>query len=442
MKKFLLLSISVCAALTISAQVRKAASIDGLKMQKATVSMQGLSRSSEYANATVKAINEQARPSKKAMAKLPEASDIYGMYVLDSTDEGDGATSFTQSANVTLTECNEVDPETGEVYNVLVTGLFSSFFDSYFAVTAEVLGQYDAEAHTLSIPFQGCYEDAQYGLFCICGISEASEEGYMLSDSFTLQIEEDENGFYFVPAEGCVGAAVTVGEGQEMGLAAVCCNDVLMNPANYIVQNEYQHYMRQGGSWEKKDEYGVFLEAIDEESIFIHGFMGLGTVEAKFDIDGNGTIETYQPLTFTNTQDNGWIYLGPCAWTPSPDGGISVDNEREVIYCGFYTFTMNSTGEQVEAFALYNPETEGTYEDGKPYKGDFEYYSLGMKGGSGGYPPLTYNTFMVENPQFAGNGIKDVTITPSKKSIFDLAGKRANKNANGLLIENGKKVIR
>lgn len=441
MKKFLLLSISVCAALTMSAQVRNAASIDGLKMQKATVSMQGMSRCSEYANATVKAINEQARPSKKAKAKLPEASDIYGMYVLDNTDEGDGSTSFTQSANVTLSECNEVDPESGEVYNVLVSGLFSSFFDSYFGVSTEVLGQYDAEARTLTIPYQGCYEDPQYGLFCVCGISEVTDEGYMLSDSFVLQIEEDENGFYFVPAEGCAGAAVTIGEGEDMGLAAVCCNDVLMNPANYIVQNEYQHFMRQGGTWEKKDEYGVFLEVIDEESLFIHGFMGLGIVEVKFDIDGNGTIETYQPLTYTNTADNGWIYLGPCAWNANPDGGISVDNEREVIYCGFYNFTMSSTGEKVEAFALYNPEVEGTDQDGTPYKGDFEYYSLGMKGGSGGYPPLTYNTFMVQNPDFAHEGIKDITITPSKNGLFNLAGQRVAK-AKGLVIEDGKKVIR
>lgn len=442
MKKFLLLSISVCATLTMNAQARKVASIEGLKLQKATVSMPAMSRCNEYGQATVKAINEQARPSKKAKAKLPEASDIYGMYVLDNTDEGDGATSFTQSANVTLTECHEVDPETGEVYNVLVTGLFSGFFDAYFGVTAEVLGQYDAEARTLTIPFQGCHEDAQYGLFCICGISEISEEGYMLDDYFTLQIEEDENGFYFVPAEGCEGAAVTIGEGQEMGLAAVCCDNVLMNPANYIVKGEYQHYMRQGGDWEEKDEYGVFLEAIDEESIFIHGFMGLGTVEAKFDIDGNGTIETYQPLTYTNTKDNGWVYLGPCAWNASPDGGISVDNEREVIYCGFYTFTMNSTGEKVEAFALYDPEIEGTDKDGTPYKGDFEYYSLGMKGGDGGYPPLTSNTFMVRNPQFTHESIKDLTITPSKKGLFNLAGQRVSKTTKGVNVEDGKKVIR
>lgn len=440
MKKFLLFSISVCAALTMSAQERKAASISGLTMQKASFSMQGMIRSNEYAKATVKALNEQVRPSKKAMAKIPESHNIYGMYVLDNTDEGDGVTSYTQSANITLTECNEFDSETGEVYNVIVSGLFSSLFGNYFDVTIEVLGQYDAEAGTITIPYQGCYDDPEYGHFSVCGVSEITDQGYMLSDYFVLQMEEDENGFFFETPEGCEGAAVAMGEGEEISLAAVCCNGVLMNPANYIVQGEYQNSMRQGSTWEKKDDYGVFLESINDESIFIHGFMGLGTVEAKFDIDGNGTIETYQPLTYTNTRENGWIYLGPCAWTISSDG-IGVDNERDVINCGFYNFTMNSTGEKIDAFALYDPTIVGYYEDGTTYEGDFEYYSLGCRGGSGGYPPLTYNTLMVRNPQFTPEGIKDMTITPLKKSLVNLAGQRVAK-AKGIVIEDGKKVIR
>lgn len=418
MKKVLLLSLSVCAVLSASAIDRT------VKMaQKANVSLQqSYSPLKSYATIAKESLNIG---SSKVKAKLPAIDDIYGLYVSESTDEGDGTIAFAVSSNIELIKINETDPETGDIYNVEIDGLFGN---------SDVIGYYDSEAGTITIPAQYCYEHPSYGLLAFYGVTSFDEEqGYGLEDQLVLQVQEDENGFYFEPAEGYIGYCSIFTEGQYANyIMEVCYNDVIINPANYIVTGESRNALTNDSEWEDLDDYGVFLEMINDETMFIHGFMGMGNVEVKFDETGLATIPTYQPVRFANV-DGAYQYVGaPVAW--DVDGNsISINNDRECVYAGWYTFTFNATGEQVTGFALYDGREEvGT---------GWEYYSLGVEGMRGGFGPLCVLTLITENQNAAG--IHELSNPVLKKpATFNLSGKRVGKNAKGLLIENGKKVLR
>lgn len=418
MKKVLLLSLSVCAVLSASAIDRT------VKVaQKANVSLhQSFSPLKSYATVAKESLNI----SSKVQAKLPAANDIYGLYVSESTDEGDGTIAFSISSNIEFIQINETDPETGDIYNVEVKGLFGD---------ADVIGCYDAEAGTITIPAQYCNEHPEYGLLAFYGVTSYDEtQGYGLADEFVLQVQEDENGFYFEPAEGYIGYCDIFTEGQYEGyIMDVCYNDVIINPANFVVTGESRNSLSSAESeWEDLEDYGVFLEMIDEETMFIHGFMGHGTVEVKFDENGLATIPTYQPVRYGNI-GNGYAYIGaPVAWDINGQS-ISINNDREFVYGGWYTFTYNNTGEQVEGFALYDGREEGSQ--------NWEYYSLGVEGMKGGFGPLCVLTLIVKNNNAAG--IHELSNPVLKKpATYSLSGKRVSKNAKGIVIEDGKKVIR
>lgn len=419
MKKFLLLSMTACAVLSASAISVK--SLD-TNASKASVSLRQNKVMTPKSYAQIATNIFDKKSSSKVRVKLPSADNIYGMYVCDVTDEGDGTTSFISSSTLNFTEANFVDEETGDVFNVEIDGFFGY---------ASVYGSFDEATGTLTIPAQYCYEHPEYGQLAFFAITEADPENnsYGVANTFALQLEEDENGFYFVPAEGYIGYCTAFQEGEYANsLADIAYNDLTVMPANYIVQGESINHL-DGSDWEDVDDYGVCLERIGDDALFIHGFMGMGTVEAKFDEEGNGTIETYQPLLYAQVERGVWDYIGPIAW--DVDGqNIRVNPNREYISCGFYTFTYNETGEQVDAFALYGAD-------------GWEYYSLGRKGLDGGFPPLTVLTLMVDNPNMPfSDGISNIQLVkPATKGTFNLAGQRV-RNAKGIVIEDGKKVVR
>lgn len=425
MKKFLLLSMTACAVLSASALNVK--TLDA-NVNKAPISLtqNKVMAPKTYAQIATNVFNKKA--NNKVRAKLPTADNMYGMYVCDNTELGDGTTEFTKSASLNFIEANQID-EDGTVYNVEIEGFFGY---------GSVLGSFDETTGLLRIPAQYCYKHPEYGQIVFYALTEADPDAnqYSVAMEFDLQLEEDENGAYFVPTEEYIGFCTAFDEGQYAGsLADLCYNGVTVMPANYIVQGESTNQIQGDSPWEDVDDYGVCLERVGDDAMFIHGFMGMGTVEVKFDENGAGTIETYQPLEYGRISQTEWAYIGPVAWDVTEDSMISVNNDREQLYCGWYTFTSNATGEQFDGFALYNENSPVGW----------EYYSLGIKGMSGGFAPLTVLTLMVDNPNMPfvdTESIRDLKVTkPAAKGTFNLAGQRV-RNAKGIVIEDGKKVVR
>lgn len=423
MKKLLLLSMTACAVLSASAFNVKPINAN---VTKAPVSLaqNKVMAAKTYAQVATGVFDKKL--SNKVRAKLPTAESMYGMYVCDNTETGDGTTEFTKSSTLNFAEFNETDPETGMVFNVEISGFFGY---------GTVYGSFDDATRILTIPAQYCYNHPEYGQIAFFALTEADPENnsYGVANEFAFQLEEDENGAYFVPTEEYIGYCTAFQEGEYANsLSDLCFNGVTVMPANYLVQGESTNQLQQDSEWEDMDDYGVFLERVGDDAMFIHGFMGMGTVEAKFDEEGFGTIETFQPLEYGRISQTEWAYIGPLAWDVNGQN-VSANFDREYISCGWYTFTNNQTGEQMEGFALYDMET------------GWEYYSLGIKDLQRVGAPLTILTLMVDNPNMPLvdlENIHDLKLTKSAtKGTFNLAGQRV-RNAKGLVIEDGKKVVR
>lgn len=430
MKKVLLLSAAVCMALSMSAQKMTAAQTT-LSADK-TISAPVFGKS--YAQSVIANTVAPKKVAKKAT--IPTLTDLSGLFVCDNEGLGDGTKNFTKSTAITIEtletpvridgayeedpgiDCNVV------IYNLLVEG-------------TETYAVYDQADGTLAIPFQRSLSQEYDYYFVTCTSVEGDNVNMDYSQPFVFAVEEDMNGWYLVNGTEYAGFALLVfnDDWSPMGFGSTCLDkDVSITPCNYICAEEQRNDMaKEDSPWYDADPYGVFIEAVDEETIAIHGFMGLGVVYVNLNEEGLGRMETLQPLLYAQVDKGVWDFLGPIKWGLDGKGYINADATIPFIECGFYTFTFNKDTEnevQKNCFALYDGD-------------NWEYYSLGRDGFVGGYAPLTvFTIFEPLEGHSLPESIENAVITPAKQSVFNLAGQRVNKNAKGIVIENGKKIVK
>lgn len=438
MKKVLLLSAAVCMAITMSAQK--------LTAEKATLSLDKTLATPTFSKTYAQSVINKTVAPKKAPKKvvMPSFDSLTGLYVCDNTNPGDGTKTFTQSKAIeieylengyTLDPVFEGDPTTE--CNVLVR--------NFITEGTEVYGIYDQADGTLTLPFQLALQ-ANYDYYFVNCVSmdELEQVTMEYGKPFVLTLAQDANGWYFLNETDDLGFALVVfnEESEQLtpiGFGGTCFYDVAVTPCNYICDGEWFNTLQQGADWEERDAYGVFLEPIGESTIAIHGFMGYSTVYAELDEEGKvGRIETLQPLLYERINEAGdYDYISVIKWGLDGKENIKADYTIPYIGCGWYTITYsdkegNVTGEE-SGFGLIDDETK-----------NWEYYSPGRDGQVGGYAPLITQTFFkaIENPALTPEAIQNAVITPASNPLFNLAGQRVNKNAKGLVIENGKKIVK
>lgn len=437
MKKVLLLSAAVCMALTMSAQKLPT-------VEKATLSAnKTLVTPNVYGQSYAQSVLANTVLPKKAPAKvneIPTVDRLTGLYVCDNSEQGDGTRPYQKSKSFSMEQLDEVvvleggTEENPEIYNcnVLVKDLMVPGTELYCV--------YDEADGTLSIPTLQLALSTNYDYYFVNLMS--IKDGDQVEMSYTIPVvltaESDDNGFYFVNNPEYIGLGIVVfnEEGQPIGFGATCMNDVAFTPCNFICYDESRNAMQQGGSaWEIADPYGVFIEQISDEEFAIHGFMELGTAYVTIDEEGNGLMETLQPLEYGRVSETEYDYIGAIKWYIE-DGSVYADASIPYLSCGFYNFTSTDpeTGAETllsNCFALYDSVT------------GWEYYSLGRAGMRGGYAPLVTATLFqpIGATESDPEGIKNATVTRMSRDTFNLAGQRVN-NAKGIVIENNKKVIR
>lgn len=407
MKKFLLFAVTVCAALTMSAADRNVQSF-----KKADFNLNNAEVCHTLTAQKVDAMRQSitagtAKRVSKAM--LPAQNDVLGYYVADFQDAGDGVTEVTVSYPF---EVKEYVDEDGTTYLEL---------DGICGGYANVLGIFDEATSTITIPCQMGWEHETYGACYTVGFESVSEDGSFTPSAdqeIVLQVSEDENGYYFEFAEGYVGMGIYLADQEKAGEYAgyLYTSEVgtVFNKANFIVFDEYRLLSNEGG-WEQADAYPVFLEWIDDTTLYYHNFLG-SNVEVNFDEEGNGTISTAQKVLYNSRDD---IWFRPVAWDIA-DQGINYNPDREIIHCFF-----NSKG----YFLVADPEAM-----------EWEYYVLGCD--EGYYFPLITSTIAMPVEEYI-NGISSVTVPSAlNNTYYNLAGQRINKAVKGINIENGVKVVR
>lgn len=194
MKKLLLITLTLLCAVTLSAATqvsRFKVNVKSTLLQKANINK--TQKCAAFAAQGIKSprLSANKAAAKRVVRHLPTLENLAGAYVEDTPGSNDGIDYATYCSSVDLVDTLAVDEESGEQYNVAIHGLCQGI--------ADVLGQYDPEDGTLTIPAQYCYyneEDLQVTLAYIVGIAEITEQGYNTSDVLVLRVEEDENGFY------------------------------------------------------------------------------------------------------------------------------------------------------------------------------------------------------------------------------------------------------
>lgn len=432
MKKALLLSAAVCMALSMSAQK--------LTSTQTTLSADKIVSAPVLGNSYAKSVIANTVAPKKIAKKatVPTLSDLSGFFVCDSEGRGDGSKSFTESSGIVI-ETLDAPVEVEAAYegdpnvtcNVVIYDLLAKGSETYAA--------YDEKDGTIAIPFQKTYSAEYDYYFVTCTTVEGDEVNMDFAQPFVFSLEEDVNGWFFVSESGNAGFGLLVfdEEWKPFNFGAICLDeDVSMTPCNYICTEEQRNDLKDEKSdWYTADPYGVFIEFIDEETIAIHGFMELGVAYVSLNEEGRGRMETLQPLLYAQVDKGVWDYLGPIKWGIDGQGYVNADATIPYIECGFYNFTFNKGTEdefQKNCFALLDGENDA-----------WEYYSLGREGMRGGYAPLTvFTLFEPLEGHSLPESIQNAVITPAKQSVFNLAGQRVNKNAKGIVIENGKKFVK
>lgn len=438
MKKVLLLSASICMALAMNAQKIS-------NVEKATLSVDKTLISPTIGKSYAKSViaNTVTRVKKATEIVKPSISSLTGLYICDNAGMGDGTRSFIECSGISMEQLDEIFViEGGSEEEPIAYQCNVCIYDLIHPGT-ETLAVYDEEEGTLSIPFQEIYEEGGTPFYFANITSlEGDQVQMVFSQPYVFTLEEDpNNGWIFVGDENSIGFGDVLLEQSETGLTATgfggyTMNDILVLPCNYVCESEWRHFMKDpADGFEEAEPYGVFIERVDEETYAIHGFMELATVRATVDEEGVGQLSTFQPMVYAQIDKGVYDYLGPIKWRI--DGNdIYADSSIKYINCGFWNFTF--TNEETKEETLM----EGCFALYDEVAARFEYYSLGVSGEDAGFAPLRVETLFQPLENRALIGIKNATVTSATRcGTFNLAGQRV-KDAKGIVIEDGKKVIR
>lgn len=391
--------------------------------------------------------NKAFAPRKKAEGEITEEtpaltqSDLYGYYVEDHITEGDGVTTTYECYQAYLEPTTVQDSDTGEDFEaVACSGLCQDYVYG--------IGAYYPSEQLFYMPEQIVYydpEDTQVTQAIVVTLDEGEEdeEGnkkFNVYKGLFLTVDCDENGvFMSIDPERGTGWGLLCTEGTAAGYIVMSGDDFTLNMANYVV-NGWEAWE----DWEEAEPYYTYVEQAEDGKVYVHGFMMHsassdkegnyypfpgGMVEIDVNEDNTFTMATEQPF-FYNTYYK--AFAGPMVMSAGDDRRLFIDTTIKT-FNGF----ISATG----AFCFGVPVFD---EDGNQKGVNWANYILGINTaeGAGGWDPVYADTYMQTLEDYL-EGINTVLAPATvNNSVFNLAGQRANKAQSGILIEDGKKVIR
>lgn len=389
MKKFLLFAFAALMAVSVNAQlVKKAPRATDVKMT--------------FAPQTINPV--QGKMAFKAQA--PEKEGIFGTYFNVAVEEDD----VLVSTAITIEDSTYVDEEGNsyeglKISNLGITGLC-------------VFAMYDAEAGVITIPAQTAYTSSTYGTMTIVGLVNEDDENFSETISFTVEDDGvmylDQSAWYLIIDEGdYAGYWYTRGVGDEL------------HAANGVEQG-YQTVLT--GGWDGETKFPIYIQ--DENAyITIYGFFGQRVLQINVNEDGTLGIPTGQNMYTRQVSGDDdvygpYLYIVNC-YTTEEDSYIHTNWDDTEVPGAFATSTEDGRA------ALYFPDYFGIRSNGDA---DGLAYSAGY---------FVETAFILNEGNFlAGINNAIVEKNSTSKQTYNLMGQPVSKSYKGIVIENGKKVVR
>lgn len=361
--------------------------------------------------------------------KVVALDDIFGTYVEDVTQAGDGTTDYTMSGDCELRKYSYQGVDYVELFNVCMG-------------TADMLGEYDVEdgsilvqagslcaffnEETNSLDFEGESYGEEGSPLAGCYIVAFGQDEK--ATDLILKVEEDENGKYLVMDESLIGWMVIIAEGTYKDMYIERGDDMLLNAANYgLVYQEYDLTVDESERGWKEVRQPMFLEMIGESGalseILLHNFIWNASSTISVDAEQNS-------LYYRNGQD--LVYS-------DVNGG----------WMGFYTFDetgymLNDKEYRMPVGAL----TDGRFlfaqltEEGDQIKTDWDYLCFGLAGK--GWTGVEFAGIILEPfEMFEAEGVNTV-IAPTAttaSATFNLAGQYTAAAQRGIVVRGGQKLL-
>lgn len=417
MKKFLLFTVAVSAAMTMNAQAIQKVSAQSIQVPAIGSVMQ---KNGLAFNANVKAVEASSKVEKVRTAiatgkatksAAPAMQSLYGSYVECITSYAGEDISYGEEHSVTLTPYEYTDPETGETAMYInIVGICGGYSD--------VIGEYSAEDGLIYVPAQICYQHETYGEFDLFCISEG-ETGYDITEEITYTVFEEDGVRYLQQNEA--GLLIYMADYSEQQGSQ---QNWMVGWDTYCISTNARLYFSEYDS-NSKSWTDMQIETFVEDwgdAMSIYNFCDRNA-QFSISINDDYTFNSQCPQDiFYYTSQNDWVKMYSYYWNENEEA------ENELTWTGF----IGDNGVYVFGLPL---------EDGNM---DWNYFFPGFAGGDYWFGKIYAAVQLVPyNSEYAeSDGIDTVVAPEFAKTIFNLAGQRVNTYTKGINIENGKKVLR
>lgn len=371
---------------------------------------------------------KRAASTATGKSRVASLETLTGVEFLETTlkDWSDeGIPPFYMCVRVTLTPIDEeveMTDEEGNVtgtqhMNVAINGLFTQGTD-------EIWGVYDAEDGTITIPFQYAGTQDTYGPYYTVGLLEGND----LDENITLHVNEEEDGSMSITIdESLVGIGTLLVEGEYKNyLWSGEDSDTWQMHSPNATLHAYQCELNEEKTgWVPTDKTSlVYIENLGDVA-YIHNFFDPlfdgdmnFVMQVIFDTETPGLFEAPMPVDLYYA--NSMVYsMYNYRDTDNPKAAIP----GYVSDAGWYIFGVPAIDE----------ETGDT-------KVTWDWIYPGVKDGDSWFG-IAMTNMAIEPGITEGIGTVLAPNATAKTGTFDLAGKRINGNANGIVIRNGQKFI-
>lgn len=449
MKKTLLMIVATMfVALAVNAQTKHIAQPVTLNGEKAMLS-------TSYSQ-SAQGINTIAKASKVAHAE----DGIAGDYILDFQNRaGDftGSMSFTiEDAEGTIV-LDQYEDSTEFTYNVILR--------DFTLAGAEVKAFYDAEQGTIEIPVQdlgdaktvfGYTGDQEIGdivfsaVVCVDGAPKTYGYGMVIlvNEDGTLSIDKGDFSEEIAAGEMPEGAYISGWYHYLTGISGAWSYGfeiaVMAPNATMNYRTTSAALGGTGSGWALVNKR-VYVENFENE-LLIHNFLGIALASVMYDDEGNCMLPFGQEMDdYDYEEPYGRLRLVGCYL----DGNsIGRDYDKESLNGfwkdGLYEFYKT---EYKEAW----DDEDGTHHDAGNYFVDDDenyvrYFSVasGPDADGAAYGMGWVCNMSIQLDPDDVDGIANATVATEKNNsvVYNLMGQPVSKNFKGIVIENGKKVVR
>lgn len=282
---------------------------------------------------------------------------------------------------------------------------------------------------TITIPVNQEYDDPTYGLIYMWGLIE-KEDGIYYDDENDIVFNLNEDGMYECER---VGWAMKMTGDYEKYTWTSSWYPTWMKP-NGVETGSYA-----GSSWQ---EYSnpIFIEDLEDE-INIYNFFEMTKLNILFDEEsGNLLIPMGQPVatTSSNVDKDVYGYFINVVGTMLDGNSIYRDYEKEYTEAYFATIEEDEDGRYLARSTnnILTDPNEGYISLASNPDSDGAAYGMGWLHGI---------NFTLNNGSykiFGETAIKNVNNVKNNNKIYNLAGQEVSASTKGIVIVNGKKVIK